>query len=382
MLDELKKAFSAKKHAGVSNRLSFPVLVRQALPFLISPGGYARPPLTVYWGINSTCNLACKMCDVGMANKDSNFFKNLRLDGSRQDIPLEKFTAVIDEVAAYRPMISITSTEPLLYRQLSEAIAYTKGKGLEISVTTNGYLLPRLAEELAQAGLSRLNVSIDGPPEVHNLIRGRRDSFQRATEGVILFKEAARRRGLQLEALCAFTITNLNFTKLVEFVEAIAPIPFDRVIFGHMTFITPEMARVHNEIWGDRYPASPSCINEVATPFQLDTEVLNQQIQEVIRRQDPRIIFLPHLGSEQLRTYYHRPMEFISRSRCMVNWFIAEIIASGEVIPYTRCFHLSFGNIHEQKFMDIWNGEKMRAWRRELRRRRRFPACSRCDQCA
>jgi MoaA/NifB/PqqE/SkfB family radical SAM enzyme len=357
-----------------------PVLVRQAVPFLTSRQGYANPPLTIYWGINSVCNLACKMCDVGMANKNSNFFKNLRLDGSRQEIPLEKFKSVIDEVAPFKPMISITSTEPLLYKDLCEAIAYTRAKGLEIAVTTNGYLLPGLAEDLVRAGLSRLNVSIDGPAEVHNLIRGRRDSFQRTTEGVVLFKEAARRQGLTPEVLCAFTITNLNYRNLVDFVEAVARLPFDNIIFGHMTYVSPEMVQSHNDIWGNQFPAAASCINEVATPFLVDTKILHQQIQEVIGRQDARLRFLPEMNARQLETYYHNPGQFLSRARCMVSWFIAEIIGSGEVIPYTRCFNLSFGNVHEQKFMDIWNGEKMRAWRRQLRRVRRFPACSRCDQ--
>lgn len=381
MLDELKKAFNAKRHPGISGRLSFSVLLRQALPFLTSIQGYANPPVTIYWGINSTCNLACKMCDVGMANKNSNFFKNLRLDGSRQDIPLEKFKSVIDEVASFKPMISITSTEPLLYKPLCEAIAYTRAKGLEIAVTTNGYLLPRFAEDLVKADLSRLNVSIDGPPEVHNMIRGRQDCFQRATEGVILFKEAARRRGVNAEVFCFYTVTNLNYDKLVNFVDAIAQIPFDRITFAWMNFINTEMARIHNETWGSTYPATECCIGEFAKPFDVDPKILYQQIQDVMGRRDPRINLLTDMDLKQLQIYYRNPMQFISRSRCMVSWFIAEIIASGDVIPYTRCFNLSFGNIHDQKFMDIWNGEKMRAWRRQLRRIRRFPACSRCSQC-
>ncbi|MDZ4056601.1 MAG: SPASM domain-containing protein, partial [Polynucleobacter sp.] len=63
----------------------------------------------------------------------------------------------------------------------------------------------------------------------------------------------------------------------------------------------------------------------------------------------------------------------------MSSWFIAQIMADGEVIPYTRCYHVPLGNVNEQSFMDVWNGENAMAWRRDLRKQGRFPACTRCD---
>jgi MoaA/NifB/PqqE/SkfB family radical SAM enzyme len=39
----------------------------------------------------------------------------------------------------------------------------------------------------------------------------------------------------------------------------------------------------------------------------------------------------------------------------------------------------SLGNINEEPFMAIWNGDKARAWRKDLRKHGRFPACTRCD---
>jgi hypothetical protein len=37
------------------------------------------------------------------------------------------------------------------------------------------------------------------------------------------------------------------------------------------------------------------------------------------------------------------------------------------------------GNINEQPFLEAWNSDKARAWRGDLRRHGRFPACTRCD---
>ena len=381
MIDEFKKALSAKEHPGISSRVNLPVLIRQAAPILLSPAGNARPPLTLYWSVNSVCNLRCKMCDVGSANPDSNFFANLRIDGKLREIAIDRFKSVIDEVAASKPMIAVTSTEPLMYKPLPEAIAHCTSRGLETTVTTGGYLLPQKAEDLAVAGLTRLAVSIDGPSDVHNMIRGRKDSFERSIEGIHRFKEASRSRNLKSEVMVSFTITNLNYGSLVDFYRAVEKVGADRVNFTYMSFVTEELAATHNAVWGDKYRATVNCLNDDTDPSRVDTAALHRQIQEVKSLDAGRGLatFLPDFDEAGLRRFFFEPNSFLSATRCVVTWFVAEIIASGEVIPYTRCYHVPLGNINEEPFMQIWNGPKARAWRRSLRAEKRFPACTRCD---
>lgn len=381
MIDEFKKALAAREHAGISSQTSLPMLMRQAAPIALSPAGRARPPLTLYWSVNSVCNLRCKMCDVGSANPDSNFFANLRIDGKLREIPIERFKSVIDEVAPSRPMIAITSTEPLMYKPLADAIAHCTERGLETTVTTGGYLLPQRAQELAAAGLTRLAVSIDGPPAIHNEIRGRKDSFERSTDGIRKFREASEARGHTSEVLLSFTITNMNFGALVDFYKEVRDCGAHRINFTHMNFVTPELAEAHNAVWGDKYRATVNCLNEDTDPAKVDVNVLYSQIQEVKALDKDRhlVAFQPDWSREDLHKFFHAPSQFMSRTRCVVSWFIAEIIASGEVIPYTRCYHVPLGNINDQSFTQIWNGPKARAWRQTLRKQKRFPACTRCD---
>lgn len=382
MIDEVKKALAARKHPGMSDRLTFPVLMRQALPFATSPAGRSRPPLTVYWSVNSVCNLYCKMCDVGTANTASNFFANLRIDGKLHEIKIDRFKSVIDEVAPFKPAISITSTEPLMYKPLGEAVGYARSRGLEVVVTTGGYTLPQRAEELAEAGLSRLVLSIDGAPALHNSIRGRKDSFERSTEGIRRFREACQRRNQQAEVLINYTISNLNHDGLEAFYEAVESVPVDRINFTYMNYVTPALADRHNALWGDKYKATVNCLNEYTQPDRVNVDALFQQIEAVKRRDRGRgrALFLHDFTKAELQRYFYEPDKFMGNSRCMVNWFIAEIIASGDVIPYTRCYNVPLGNINDESFMDIWNGPRARAWRRDLRSERRFPACTRCDQ--
>lgn len=379
MIDELRKALKAKKHPGFDSGTSLANLVKQTAPYFLSRSGKAAPPLTVYWAVNSVCNLACKMCDVGMDNVDTNFYKNLRLDGSKTDIPIDVFKRVVDEVAPYQPMHSITSTEPLLYRPLGEAIRYTVSKGMQIMITTGGYTLGNRAQELAESGLSRLSVSIDGPKDIHNGIRRRPRSFERSVEGVSAYKEYCRKLGRKGETLANFTITNFNYDKLVDFYEEIIEYPFDRINFSLYNFVTEEMAVEHNIDWGEKYRATVNCLGGDNAPEDIDPNILYKQIQEVKSRDGgKRVAILCDMPKDQLEKYFHRPNEFMDSTRCMVNWFLAEILASGEVIPFTRCYHVPLGNVNDQSFFEIWNGEKARSWRRDLRRHKRFPACKRC----
>ena len=80
-------------------------------------------------------------------------------------------TCFLDDVSAFKPIIAMTTTEPSLYPRLIDLINYIHSRRMQAWVTTNGFLLPQLADKLLEAKLDRLDVSIDGPPQVHNKIR-------------------------------------------------------------------------------------------------------------------------------------------------------------------------------------------------------------------
>jgi len=127
MLFELQKAVQAFRRPGIDT--SPWRMVRNAMPYYLPGERTASAPLTIYWSINSVCNLRCKMCDVGMFNEEGMFFKNLRIDRKLHEIDVELFKRVIDEVQADRPFIAINSTEPLMYKPLPEAIEHCTGAG-------------------------------------------------------------------------------------------------------------------------------------------------------------------------------------------------------------------------------------------------------------
>ncbi|ORW36769.1 cyclic pyranopterin phosphate synthase MoaA [Mycobacterium paraense] len=88
--------------------------------------------------------------------------------------------------------VRFTGGEPLLSRHLEEVVAAAAGlqPRPEISLTTNGVGLARRAAALAEAGLDRVNVSMDSVDRDHFAAITRRDRLSDVLEGLAAAKEA------------------------------------------------------------------------------------------------------------------------------------------------------------------------------------------------
>jgi cyclic pyranopterin phosphate synthase len=102
--------------------------------------------------------------------------------------------------------VRFTGGEPLLRRGLVDIVARTHALGVETSLTTNALGLARTAQALADAGLDRINASIDTVrPETFALIT-RRDRFTDVVAGL----EAAKAAGLGPIKLNAVLLRGTN----------------------------------------------------------------------------------------------------------------------------------------------------------------------------
>jgi MoaA/NifB/PqqE/SkfB family radical SAM enzyme len=76
---------------------------------------------------------------------------------------LSTFRCLVDDVPGLRELTLQGMGEPLLAPNLVDMVRYAKGRGIRVAVETNATLLYRdRAEELVDAGLDRLHVSLDG----------------------------------------------------------------------------------------------------------------------------------------------------------------------------------------------------------------------------
>jgi len=113
--------------------------------------------------------------------------------------------------------VRITGGEPLVRQGVVDLIKeLRKIPALEdITMTTNGVLLPKYAFALKRAGLSRVNISLDSlNPDTYKTIT-RRDEFSQAIEGI----KAAFESGLTPVKINTVVMKGINDTELENFVN-------------------------------------------------------------------------------------------------------------------------------------------------------------------
>lgn len=128
-------------------------------------------PLFVNIEPTHRCNLSCTYCDKHEGPQMSTE------DGVRLLHQLAEMGAV---------SVCFDGGEPLVHPGIGELVGTGRRLGLAISISTNGILIPRRIDKIAQANV--VKISIDGPEEIHDRGRGA-GNFRRALAGARLAKE-------------------------------------------------------------------------------------------------------------------------------------------------------------------------------------------------
>jgi cyclic pyranopterin phosphate synthase len=111
--------------------------------------------------------------------------------------------------------LKVTGGEPTVRADLPTLVRMLRevAPGIDISMTTNGVLLDRLAEPLARAGLDRVTVSCDSLFRHRFAEMTRRDALDRVLEGI----RAARVAGLRPIKVNCVVIAGQNDDEVVAF---------------------------------------------------------------------------------------------------------------------------------------------------------------------
>ncbi|VXB18101.1 conserved hypothetical protein [Flavobacterium sp. 9AF] len=343
----------------------------------LSPKNYFFGPEWIVLGVNNVCNLHCKMCDVGTKTLETNFAQNL-IGTHPLNMPLDLIKKVIDQVAIHYPKAKLgyAFTEPLVYPHLETSLQYAKEKNIKTTITTNALTLKQNAKRLVDANLGELYISLDGPEEIHNKIRGHKKSFQKAIEGIEdIFKLNPKQ---PVSVFCVITEWNIGYLK--EFIAFFKDFPLKEIGFMHTNFTPQSVADNHNLIWKTKYKATASNIDEINID-NYNLELLWNEIQEIKNEKTSfKVIFSPEISSkDKLIEFYHNPEKIIGK-RCNDVFSNIMIKSDGSVIPsHGRCYNLNLGNIYNNSLKEIWNTNVLKEFRSDLiKNNGLLPACSRC----
>ena len=140
---------------------------------------YGREFKTLRVSLLSTCNLGCVYCTMGTEEEETADHK-----------PQTPAAVFVGHIARLHEQLDLktvrfTGGEPLLYRELTGVIEGVKALGIgNIKMTSNAFLLDRMAPALKEAGLEYINVSLDAMDSDSFFAMTRRKQLQRTLKGI------------------------------------------------------------------------------------------------------------------------------------------------------------------------------------------------------
>ncbi len=170
--------------------------------------GFGRKVDYLRVSITERCNFRCQYC---MPEKPFSWVPKENLL-SYED--LFKFIKVsIDEGIK---KVRITGGEPLLREGLDIFLKmiFDYKNDIDLALTTNGYLLPKVAQKLKDAGLKRINISLDSLNEATAAKIAQKDILKTVLEGI----QAASDAGLKIKINCV-PIKGVNENDILDVLE-------------------------------------------------------------------------------------------------------------------------------------------------------------------
>lgn len=171
--------------------------------------GFGRRADNLRISVTDRCNFRCRYC---MPEEGMQWLKKDLLLSFEE---ISRLVRIFAELGVTK--IRLTGGEPLMRKDLATLVRMIKKTGAiaDIAMTTNGYFLREQVRGLVEAGLSRINVSLDSldPATFSTMVR--REYFDRTWEGI----EEALRVGLSPIKINAVLIRGINDHEIPAFAE-------------------------------------------------------------------------------------------------------------------------------------------------------------------
>lgn len=356
---------------------------RRFLSYLAYVGGFGKVyPETVSLLVGYRCNLSCPMCGQW---GERGSFRAMGKEGIERELTLQDVGSIVTQVRRWKPAVTFFGGEPLMNRDIIAMILSAKEAGLRVNVITNGTLLGKMAAEIVRAGIDEVIVSLDGPEEVHDRMRGRAGTYARVVRGIESVAREKRENGRRKPVVNVnATIWEENHGCLSRLVPLAAGLGASTLTFHHPTFLGGEEWAIHERIMRESYGVCRSDFDGFVR--EAPPRVSAQRLIEEKRRAEAladgvRVSFYPNFTEDEIRRYYanDRFAHASYAARCLSPWMAAYVFPNGDLGP---CLSLGvrFGNIHEEAIEKILGGSAARRFRRDLKERGMFPACARCTE--
>lgn len=178
-----------------------------------------KKPLIVTWSLTHRCNLDCHYCGFP------------RLEHA--ELSREKLLHLLDIMAEQGlKVISITGGEPLVSPYFKDFVIRARQKGMLLNLNSNGLMIPANIDFIKKH-FSQVTISLDGPPEFNDPIRGEKSSAKALTAIELL-----KKHNISHHVTCVITKSSAyNIARIVNYSKEIKT-PFSYQLVFDKTLAT------------------------------------------------------------------------------------------------------------------------------------------------
>lgn len=310
----------------------------------------------VQWHLTEKCNLRCRHC-----YQEGRNLEELSLAEIYREID-----EITDMLAAWQenydldfsPSFNITGGEPFLRPDFFDILERITHTGFETYILSNGTCISLdMAQKIAALGVRGVQISLEGPEEIHDRLRGR-GSFTAALQGVRHLRQAGVKVSLNA------TISRMNAGYLKEMAELAVKLEVPRLGCSRLV------------------PAGrgQDLLNDLLTPEE------TKQFYESLLSM--KISGLEIITGDPMAAQMHAPLpaaddecDNIAAGGCAVGISGLTILADGTVTPCRR-LPIPLGKVGKDSLREIWaTSPVLEQLRDKSRYQGKCGACSRWSAC-
>lgn len=294
------------------------------------------------------CNLSCRFCYANCGCRSA---------PDSDEMSTKEAERILKKIRcdAQVPSVSFTGGEPTLRPDLVRLVEEARNIGLRINLITNGTLITeKLAGDLAAAGLTSAQVSIEGPdPERHDALTGVTGSFHKTWRGI----EALRAAGITTQTNT--TLNGVNKDSAAEIVELLASRGMPR--FAMNMLMPCGSAKLYDDL-----KITYAEIGGIVTAVHDKARQLG--IEFLWYSPTPYCLFNPVANG-------------LGNKSCAACDGLLSVSPTGDVLACSS-FDYGVGNILSDNFQDLWNSARATFWRKKQYAPPQCSGCSIFNACA
>jgi radical SAM protein with 4Fe4S-binding SPASM domain len=253
----------------------------------------------------------------------------------------------IDGLAEFAvPVILFSGGEPLIRPDFFDLARYAVGRGLRVTISTNGTLIDRAtARELKKIGVGYVGISLDGVGSKNDEFRKMEGAFDKALDGIRHCLKIGQRVGLR------FTINRHNYGEMENIFTLIEEEGIPRICFYHLVYSGRGSEMMMEDVTlGESRRAMDLIIDKT---LYFEARGLDKEVLTVDNHADGVYIYLRMLREDPVRA--GQVWELLrNNGGNRTGIAIGQVDNQGFVHADQFTQNHTFGNVRERKFGEIW----------------------------